>query len=53
MNAFLFMQNKRRSAENIDFVGKIRIAMKGSKQDVEKAMEKWAKDAEIRLLFED
>jgi len=53
MNAFLFIQNKRKSAENIDFVGKIRVAMKGDKQDVEKAMERWAKDAEIRLMFED
>jgi hypothetical protein len=53
MSAFLFMQNKRRSVENIDFVGKIRVAMNGSKKDVEKVMEKWARDAEIRLMFED
>jgi hypothetical protein len=53
MSAFLFMQNKRRAVENIDYVGKIRVAMNGSKRDVEKIMERWAKDAEIRLMFDD
>jgi len=53
MSAFLFIQRRRESAERIDFVGMIRTATNGSKQHVEAAMMKWARDAEVDLTFED
>ncbi len=53
MSALLFIQRKRMSVERIDMVGALRIAMNGSKQEVEKCMERWARDAEIRLTFEE
>lgn len=53
MSALLFIQDKRKKLENIDFVSRLRLAMNGSKQDVEKQMERWAKDAEIELRWSD
>lgn len=53
MSAFLFIKDKRVKLENINMVSMIRLAMNGSKQNVEKQMERWAKDAEIDLRFED
>jgi hypothetical protein len=52
MHAFLFIQEKRRKLEAIEFVGRVRLAMNGSKQNVEEAFARWAKDAEVRLLME-
>jgi len=53
MNALLFIQGKRKDIERIEFVHAMRLAMKGTKQGIEKAMEKWAKSAEINITFED
>lgn len=53
MSALLFIQGKRKAVEQIEFVSMIRLAMNGSKRDVEKAMERWAREAEINLRFED
>jgi len=53
MSAFLFIQERRQSSERIDFVAALRVATRGDRKDVEKAMERYAKDAEIRLRFED
>jgi len=52
MSAFLFIQEKRRKLEAIEFVGQIRLAMNGEKKDVEKQFERWARDAEVRLLMD-
>jgi hypothetical protein len=53
MSALLFIQERRKSQERIDFVSQIRIAQHGDKHSYEKQLERWAKDAEIRLSFED
>jgi len=53
MSALLFIQNNRKALERIEFVGMIQLAMHGKKEDVEKAMSRWAKQAEIDLTFED
>jgi hypothetical protein len=53
MSALLFIQDKRKALERIEFVGVLRLAMNGSKRDVEKSMERWAKAAEIELTFGD
>jgi hypothetical protein len=53
MSALLFLQDKRKKLESINIVSRLRLALNGSKRDVEKSMERWAKDAEIELRFED
>jgi hypothetical protein len=53
MSALLFIQDKRKALEKIEFVSMLRLAMMGSKRDVEKSMERWAKDAEVNLRFEE
>ncbi len=53
MSALLFIENKRKAFEKIELVSMLRLAMNGSKRDVEKVMERWAKSAEIDLKFED
>lgn len=53
MSALLFIQDKRKALERIELVSALRLAMNGSKRDVEKSMERWAKDAEIDLRFEE
>jgi hypothetical protein len=53
MSALLFIRNKRRTFERIEFVSAIRMAMHASRKDLEKAMERWARDGEITLTFED
>ena len=53
MSALLFLQNNRKAMERIELVSTMRLAMNGSKHDVEKTMERWAKAAEINLTFED
>lgn len=53
MSALLFIRERRKASEKIDLVSMIRLAINGSKRDVERAMEQWAKDAEISLRFEE
>jgi hypothetical protein len=53
MSALLFIRDRRRAVEKIDFVSMVRLAINGSKRDIERAMERWAKEAEINLRFED
>jgi hypothetical protein len=53
MSALLFIQDKRKKLESIEFVSNLRLAMAGSKRDLEKRMERWARDAEIDLRFEE
>ena len=53
MSAFLFIQQRRKSAEKIYFVEQVRLATNGSKDGLEKSMMKWARDAEIDIRFED
>lgn len=53
MNALLFIRDKRKMVESIEFVSMVRLAMNGSKADVEKQMERWAKAAEVRLQLGD
>jgi hypothetical protein len=53
MSALLFIQDKRKKLENIEFVSMLRMAFLGSKKDVEKRMERWAREGEIDLRFED
>ena len=52
MSAFLFIQEKRRKREAIEFVGQVRLAMNGEKKDIEKQYQRWARDAEVRLLMD-
>src|SRR6516164_6593086 len=51
MSALLFIQNKRKSWEKVEMLSVLRMANAESKQ-AEKQMERWARDAEIRLRFE-
>jgi hypothetical protein len=53
MSALLFIRNKRRQLEKIEFISLLRLSLYASKKDVEKAMERWARDGEIQLTFED
>jgi hypothetical protein len=53
MSALLFIRERRRNLEKIELVGLIRLAAKGSNRDVEKRMERWARDAEVQLTFEE
>jgi len=53
MNALLFIQDKRKAMEKIEFVSMVRLATGGSKKAIEKAMEQWARQADIMLTFED
>jgi len=52
MSAFLQIAKARKAEENIEFVGMIRLAMNGSKQDIERQMQRWARDADIQLRME-
>jgi hypothetical protein len=52
MSALLFIQNKRKSWEKVEMLSVLRMANAESKQ-AEKQMERWARDAEIRLRFEE
>ena len=53
MSALLFIQQKRKALERIEFVSTLRLAMNGTKRDIEKTMERWARDSEIDLTFEE
>jgi hypothetical protein len=53
MSALLFIQDKRKKLENIEFVGMLRMAFLGTQRDVKNRMERWAKEGEIDLRFED
>jgi hypothetical protein len=53
MSALLEIRKKRKAFERIEFVSALRLAMVGSKNDVQGAMERWAREAEIRLTFEE
>ena len=53
MQAFRFIKERRKSLERIDFVNKVRLAMRGSDRDVKKSMERWARDADVPLTFEE
>jgi hypothetical protein len=53
MHAFLHVQKTRAAEERIDFVSSLRVATKASKNEYEKAMQRWARAAEINLTFED
>jgi hypothetical protein len=52
MNAYLFIRGKRKSMERIDFVNQLMVA-RSNKQNYEKALTDWARDAEMPLWFED
>jgi hypothetical protein len=52
MSALLFVQSKRKLLERIELVSTLRMAMNGTKDQLEKQMERWAKDAEIDLRWE-
>jgi len=53
MSAFLFIRDKRRTLERISFISQYRMAMNASSKSIEKKMERWAREAEINLVFED
>jgi hypothetical protein len=53
MHALLWIQDTRKALENIEFMGMVHVAMKGSKQDIEKAMGKFARKADVNLTFEE
>jgi hypothetical protein len=53
MSAFAFIARKREAMERIELVGTMRLATNGSKREVEKSMERWAREAEVRLRFEE
>ena len=52
MRAFLFIQEKRKSYEKMDFVTMLRLA-KADQKAYEQQMERWARDAEVSLRFEE
>jgi hypothetical protein len=52
MHAFLWIQKARRKLEFIDLVGVIQLATRGDKPAIEKQFERWAKEADTRLLME-
>jgi hypothetical protein len=53
MSALLFIRDKRRQLEKLEFVSLLRLALHAGKRDLEKTMERWARDGEIKLTFED
>jgi len=53
MSALLFIADKRKKLERLDQISTIRLAMNGTKKDVERYMQKLARDADIRLNFEE
>jgi len=53
MSALLFIQDKRRAIERIEFVGSLRVAMHAKADTLKKKMEQWAKHAEIDLYWDD
>jgi hypothetical protein len=53
MSAFLFIQQKRKILERIEFLSTMRQAMHGESRAIEKQMERWAREVEIRMTFED
>jgi hypothetical protein len=53
MSALLFIGKKRRQLEKIEFVSMVRMAMNARPEDVRRTMERWARDGEIELTFED
>lgn len=53
MDAFIFIQNRRKSRERIDFVGQLRTAQHADKRAYERQLEQWARDAELNLRFEE
>ena len=53
MAAFLFIQEKRKVMERIDFVSTLRLSMNAGKADLEKVMDRWARSADIHLTFEE
>jgi hypothetical protein len=53
MSAYLFIRDKRRALEKIDFVSQLGMAMKGSPKTIERRMERWAREAEVNLIFDD
>jgi hypothetical protein len=52
MSALLFLKNKREVSERMDFVSAMRTALANS-EGYKKAMEQWARSAEIELRFDD
>jgi hypothetical protein len=51
MSAYLFIQEKRRTAERIDMVDTLGIGMHGTKRDLERILGRWARSAGIKLTF--
>lgn len=52
MDALIFIRDKREMVEKIDRVNVLRLAG-ASNKDVEKAMVRWARLAEVNLTIED
>jgi hypothetical protein len=52
MSALLFIQDKRRTVERIEFVSSLRMAMNAKSDSLKKQMEAWARHAEIDLYFD-
>jgi hypothetical protein len=53
MSAFLEIGKHRKAFERIELVSTMRMAMNGSQREVEKCLERWARQAEIHLRFEE
>lgn len=53
MDALVFLQRKRKAAENIDTVGVMQVAFHANADSYKKAVERWAREAEIRLRWDD
>ena len=53
MDAFIFIQRRRRSWDKVEIISVIRLALHGEPKDVERQMERWARDAEVPLTFEE
>ena len=52
MHALLYIQNMRKKLENIEFVGMLRTA-KANKRDYQKSVDRWAREGEIDLRWEE
>jgi hypothetical protein len=53
MSAFQEIAKHRRALERIDLASTMRLAVNGSRREVEKCMQRWARAAEIDLMFEE
>ena len=55
MSAFLFIQKKRKALDNIDQLSLLRLSQargKDAKKVIEQQMEKWAREADVQIMFE-